>query len=373
MSRTLHIVSFDYPYPPDYGGIIDVYYKIQSLRHAGINIILHYFADKAQNYNALNALCEKVFYYPKTSIVNTGIFSDVPLRMFLRSDNAILNNLGQDNYPILFEGLHTSYIAKSLDLQHRKKYLRCHNAEAEYAQNMALIEENYFKRKTFEVEAKRTAKYEKDLHHFNGLFVLKSSDEDYFKRANKNVQILPIFHQDTGIEEPDGFGNYILFHGNLSVNENIQTALWIANQIAPQFYDFNFIIAGKNPDRKLLTSLSESNVDCVPNPNQAQMDDLIRNAQIVLLRTAISSGIKLKLIDSLAKGRHIIADDNTVENSGLENLVHRANSNAEVIKHIRRLMHVKVQPEMIHARITTFQSQLNNNKNAEKLIKEIFD
>ena len=43
MNKHLHIVSFDVPYPPDYGGAIDVYYKLKALHEEGIKIYLHCF------------------------------------------------------------------------------------------------------------------------------------------------------------------------------------------------------------------------------------------------------------------------------------------------------------------------------------------
>ncbi|MGB4283887.1 MAG: hypothetical protein WBJ48_04150, partial [Bacteroidales bacterium] len=42
-NKTLHLISFDMPYPPNYGGIIDVFYKIRALHRVGVNIILHVF------------------------------------------------------------------------------------------------------------------------------------------------------------------------------------------------------------------------------------------------------------------------------------------------------------------------------------------
>ena len=32
MSKKIHVISFQVPYPPNYGGAIDVYYKLQSLK-----------------------------------------------------------------------------------------------------------------------------------------------------------------------------------------------------------------------------------------------------------------------------------------------------------------------------------------------------
>ena len=39
----IHIISFDVPLPANYGGVIDVFYKIKALHKAGIKIKLHCF------------------------------------------------------------------------------------------------------------------------------------------------------------------------------------------------------------------------------------------------------------------------------------------------------------------------------------------
>ena len=39
----LHIISFDIPYPANYGGVIDVYYKAKALSEKGVKVHLHCF------------------------------------------------------------------------------------------------------------------------------------------------------------------------------------------------------------------------------------------------------------------------------------------------------------------------------------------
>ena len=39
----LHVVAFDVPYPANYGGVIDVFYRIKALVEAGIKVHLHCF------------------------------------------------------------------------------------------------------------------------------------------------------------------------------------------------------------------------------------------------------------------------------------------------------------------------------------------
>ena len=59
----LHIISFDVPYPPSYGGVIDVFYKIKAFYEAGIKIHLHCFEYGRGKAAELEGLCESVSYY----------------------------------------------------------------------------------------------------------------------------------------------------------------------------------------------------------------------------------------------------------------------------------------------------------------------
>ena len=37
----LHIVSFNVPWPANYGGVMDVFYRLRALSRAGLRIHLH--------------------------------------------------------------------------------------------------------------------------------------------------------------------------------------------------------------------------------------------------------------------------------------------------------------------------------------------
>ena len=45
---TLHVVSFQVPFPADYGGVIEVFYKLRALKQAGVDVILHCFCYKGR-------------------------------------------------------------------------------------------------------------------------------------------------------------------------------------------------------------------------------------------------------------------------------------------------------------------------------------
>ena len=109
----LHVVSFDVPFPPDYGGAIDVFFKLKALQKQGIRIILHCFVYGRQKANILEDICEKVFYYERKKIWNARPFS-YPYIVSSRQNDALLKNLCHTKVPILFEGLQKQIVLKSL-------------------------------------------------------------------------------------------------------------------------------------------------------------------------------------------------------------------------------------------------------------------
>jgi len=52
----LHIVSFDIPYPANYGGVIDVFYKAQALTAKGVKVHLHCFEYNREHSKELKKL-----------------------------------------------------------------------------------------------------------------------------------------------------------------------------------------------------------------------------------------------------------------------------------------------------------------------------
>ena len=108
MNKTLHVVALNIPWPANYGGVIDIYYKVKALHECGVKIILHCFEYERPHAAELEAICEEVHYYRRRTGWQTNI-SLLPYNVYSRKDERLLRNLRKDDYPILFEGLHTCY------------------------------------------------------------------------------------------------------------------------------------------------------------------------------------------------------------------------------------------------------------------------
>ncbi len=166
--KRLHIVSFDNPFPPNYGGVIDVFYKLKALHDQGIEIVLHAFEYGRKPTTQLNKFCKKVYYYQRRNFVNPFVGS-LPYIVNTRNSPELLDNLLKDDAPVLFEGLHTCFFLDHPLLAKRTKFVRMHNIEHEYYEKLESVERNFFKKYFFTKEATRLREFEKILSHAQGI------------------------------------------------------------------------------------------------------------------------------------------------------------------------------------------------------------
>lgn len=363
----IHIVSFTIPYPPTYGGVIDVFYKIKALHKLGVKINLHCFQYDRKRSGELNNYCKSVHYYKRPKKLWYFI-SSLPFIVRTRSSRSLLEMLQSDNHPILFEGLHTTYFLKKLAVDGRKIVVRTHNVEHDYYYNLAKQESNVFTKLFYYTEARKLKGYEKILQSDNGIAAISENDYQHFRHINPNTTFIEAFHPFDQVKSLPGLGKHILFQGNLSVNENITAAKYILRKICTQV-NYPFIFAGKEPDLSLTRLIKlQSNAQLIANPSDEEMQNLVQNAHIVLLITFQSTGVKLKLINALYNGRHCIANSKMVAGSGLDDLCHINNTPEGIIKSIHDLYKTQFSEQEINKRKEALLKNVNNELSAQKLI-----
>lgn len=369
----LHIISFDIPYPADYGGAIDVFFRIKSLHNAGIKIILHcWHKNDRQPQPILENLCHKIHYYKRnTSILNQ--FNTKPYALLSRKSDKLINNLLKDNYPILFEGLVSCYYLDDERLKDRIKIFRECNVEHDYYKELAKASSKIKDKIYFYAESIKLKYYEKILNKANYILALSHNDEKYFiSQFNTPVIYLPCAHTNETVSILEGSGNYILYHGNLAVAENEKAALYLCDNIFSQLKNTKCIITGRNPQKILQNKVSQfNNIELIANPDEETMTNLIKNAHIHLLITFQNTGLKLKLLNTLFIGRHIIANNAMIDGSGAENLCYVANTPQELIASCQQLMNKAFDSNEINKRKELLKSTFSNQNQAEVIAKLI--
>lgn len=372
--KKLHIVCHDVPWPADYGGVVDLFYKLKALHAEGIKIILHCFLyGQRSKQDELNKYCEEVHYYKRLTGWK-GFSLTKPYIVQSRANPLLLENLLKDDHPVLLEGVHCTAFLSGLKKQNKKVFLRLHNVEALYYSHLFKYEKNIFRKLYYQNESIFLAKYEKWLPDSLPIFGVSKNDINYYREffGKENVKYLPIFIPDKEIKSKEGMGEYCLYHGNLAVIENEKAALWLLKKVFSKI-NIPFIIAGRNPSKRLHRKVAKyNNAKLVVSPEDDELKDLIENAQIHVLPSLNKTGVKLKLINALYNGRHCVVNDAAVGGSGLDATCHIGVNEKAIASIIMQLYRQPFSEEEIALRKKLLPDIFNNEKNARQLIQWIW-
>jgi len=366
----LHIVSFNIPWPPDYGGVIDVFYKLKYLSEQKVKIHLHCFQYGRTSSNELEKYCENVYYYKRKKGIKY-FFNTLPYLVVTRSDKQLISRLCSNNYPILFEGIHTTFFLKNKNLTGRLKMIRTHNIEYKYYYFLARAEHNWIKKIFFITEALKLKRYEYLAGKYLQHIAISNRDYDYYSQRFRNVEFLPAFHPFTDLENREGLGDYILYHGDLSVKTNEKIVISLISNVLNSI-SFPIIIAGKNPSKKLTQMISIRNdIKLISNPGEDAIRELVSNAQINIIPGFQKTGMAIKLLYVLFIGRHCITNQDMVENTGLEELCIVGNTHKQIREAIQKLISIPFKKQDIERRRSVLEHKFSNTRNAKRLIKII--
>lgn len=315
--KQIHIVAFDVPFPADYGGVIDIYYRIKALYELGYKVTLHCFDYGRGEQPHLSEITEKVYYYSRSKTIWNG-FNKRPFIVASRRSKIVLNRLLEDDFPILFEGIHSTWFLENTSIQKRKTFVRTHNIEHDYytalAKNVGFLKSLYFR-----LEAYKLKRYESIVSKASKVLCIKESDADHMRKFNSNTFVLPASLPELTKNEYVHTELFALFNGNLSVPENEASACWIIDNIWSK--NPNLIplkIAGKNPSEKLIKLANRYAIALVVNPSKAEMDLLLSKARVHILVSEQSTGVKLKLLSALQTSGHVLVNDKMVDGTNLE-------------------------------------------------------
>lgn len=349
--------------------MIDVFYKLKALAEQGVQIYLHCFKYGREQSKVLDDLCEKVYYYNR-NMSWKNVLSATPFIVKSRESKALLENLKSIDAPILFEGHHCTYYLGHPELNKQKQYVRTHNIEANYYEQLANVEQSIKKRIYFITEAKKLSNYEQKLKHANALFCISKNDHTHFKKLNNSFYI-KAFHPEKEISSTTGKGEYAIYHGNLSVPENEEAVLFLIQKVFKQI-NISLVIAGKRPSQKIRKeALKHSHVRLVEDPQDKVLNQLLQQAHIHVLPTFQDTGIKLKLLKSLYTGRHCIVNTTMVNNTELEETCIIANSPQQWIKAINSIEEVNFSQKDIDLRKKVL-SKFNTTEEAKKILRILF-
>jgi len=364
----IHIVSFDIPCPVNYGGVIDVFFKLKALVERGFKVHFHCFEYGREHSERLEALCETTQYY-KRDMSFWKAFSKIPYIVTSRISEDLIQDLLKDDYPIILEGLHSCGVLLDPRMKGRRIFVRSHNVEHDYYQYLAETEKNLRKKHFLKIESRKLRNFESILAKATGVLAISNKDYEYFKQKFDNVYLIPAYAGFDKVDVLEGQGDFVLYHGKLDISENYNAAEFLIKEVF-KGSDIKLKIAGMNPPRYLVKLIeNERNIELIENPEDDVLQELIRNAQINILVTAQSTGLKLKLLNALFNGRYCVVNDKMVEGLDINDLCIVANTADEMKTVVADLMTKPFVEEQVEIRKSRMDAFCNPSRATDKLVE----
>lgn len=369
----VNIISFTVPYPPNYGGCIDVFYKIKALKKIGVNIILHCFYYDRKPTEELKQYCKSVFFYKRKVGIKSNL-SFLPYIIKSRQSDELIANLLTNDYPIIFEGLHSCYYLNDKRLKNRCKIYRESNIEHEYYFNLFKSAHVFSKKIYYLVESLRLLIFQKTVAYADFILPVSVKDFDYLKRkfSHNKIVYMPSFHGNDDVISQLGRGAFGLYNGNLSVDENINAAKYLMSNIFSKMPEYRFVITGLNPDNVIYKmALKYDNVKIIANPDDMEMNRLISDAQVNILYTEQATGLKLKLLNVLYRGRFVLVNSKMCAGTGLDDLCIIADDDASMIEKLKIIFDDYFTENEINRRRMMLSQCYCDAQNANSLVEII--
>ena len=328
--KNIQIVSFNNPYPPNYGGVIDVFYKIKYLHRLDIEIYLHIFYDDRIDIENLKPFCKDIYLYKRDKSFIKFI-SKIPFCVSSRTSNQIYKNLIKNNAPILFEGLQSTQVLINNSFKN-KIIVRTHNIEHNYYFGLVKSEANIFLKAMYFIEGAKLRKFESILNKANIILPLSRGEFEYFNKNYKGkAHFLPVFHGNDKVDDLSIKGDFALYHGDLSISDNIKAVRFIISIF--EKVSHQLVIASSNIPTSLLKIIDKyDNIQFSKlEKDNSSLNKLFAKAHINILFSNQQSGTKLKVFNSLFKSRFCVINNNITDDKEILSLCEIAETKEEFI------------------------------------------
>jgi hypothetical protein len=356
MQRSLNIISGNLPCPNTLGDAQQTYWLIEALSGSGIQVHLFTFSDPDSKINTattaqLSKICSSVKTYPINQGHRNFSFS-APYATSRYLNNQLINDLNENNFPILIEGLGPSELALSSALANKNIWVRLLTYAPRYFRYLQERSSAPLKKLFYQREAVLSKKILKKINQRVTWIVTSDIDKKTLADSflGGNIQILaPFNNSNSSVSSKTGLGNYCLFQGNLSDAATHKTARWLLTHV---FHNLKvpFVITGNNPSPSLVAlAHSQPHTCIVANPSSAERQDMIEKAQIVIQPCFVKDGTDEALMEGIKRGRHCLTNTKLVNNS-LAASYHQGSSANAFQEIIIQLYHHPFSEEEIETR-----------------------
>lgn len=323
---TLLQITNRIPYPLNDGGAIAIYHVSKYMYLAGNQVIIaslntnkHYQDPSVMQEFAQIYSCDINTDISLWKALNNLFFSKIPynIQRFLSEEfSELLIEVIKKHQPdiIQLEGLHLClYLDLIQSITQAPVILRAHNVEFEIWERLAQNEKNPLKKVYLKHLSQKIKKFEiENLHQLEGILSITSKDENYFRKLGYKgpIKTVPVGVSEKWLKESLFFEDKITkigFLGSLEWLPNIQGLEWFLENVWLEFHqnypDIELHIAGKNPIEKVKKWKYPKVIIHGEVPDALEY---LKQFSIVIVPLLSGSGMRVKIIESMALGKCII-------------------------------------------------------------------
>ena len=353
------------PYPPRDGGAIAMLSLAHSLCRLGHEVTVLTMCTTKHRLSDEEKLEFGKLMCIHTVFVNTTVHCPAVLKNFFFSrkpynaerffsvdfENMLASLLQSETFDVVqLEGLYlTPYIATIRKHSNARVVLRAHNVEHEIWQRLAKTESNPVRKWYFRILSNRLRRFESEaMNRYDLLVPITDRDLENLNRlGNKRAaHVCPagIDIESAGpiIKTAHALHHSLFFLGSLDWIPNQEGLLWFVSNVFPELLrrnpELRLHIAGRNAPEKLIESLHKPGL--VFHGEITNAKEFMQSHGIMVAPCFSGSGMRVKIIEAMAKGKPVIttplgAEGLTVKNG--ENII-IASQTEEFIQQLERLL-----------------------------------
>jgi polysaccharide biosynthesis protein PslH len=330
------------PYPPDSGPKIKTYnlIKFLAMRHE-ITLVSYVRGDQSLDVEHLKRYCREVFTVP----IQRGIFRDALalVKSLLSNDPWIIT---RDDRKAMRDVISDINQKNSFDIVHAdqlnmaqfthlapgvKSVLDAHNALWVLYHRLAQNSRQPFMRLLWEREWRLMKRYEGKMGRvLDAVITVSSEDKAAFDEAmgqKTEIPVIPIAVDTTELTpicRKNG-ANHILHIGTMFWPPNVDGILWFLREVYPIICqarpDIPFDIVGARPPKEI-TETARTLPGVHVTGYVKDPTEYLQNAGVFIVPLRAGGGMRVKILEALAKGMPIVTTSIGCEGIAVENGKH---------------------------------------------------
>ncbi len=334
------------PYPPKDGGSLATWSLSTGMLSHGVSLEIismqtskHPKEDVELPVNLSGILGFKVVHLNTEvrfrKLLNNLLFSKLPynLTRFYSEDfsNEIIQSLTKQSFDIvLLEGLSLSfYIPVIRKHSSARIVMRAHNIEFMIWEGLKKNSKNIFNTIYLSILTSRIRNFEiQQLKQYDGVVPISQNDSDQILKLGYKgpLHVVPFGLRMDAYQTPENDSSPIdlIYIGALDWNPNIEGLKWFLKEVWPHLHKYypalKLIIAGRNPDIKHADFINGPGITYFGEVEDVEA--FMENGKIMVIPLFSGSGMRVKIIEGLARRKCIITTTKGMEGIPAKNEKH---------------------------------------------------